>query len=186
MAHEKSAQFHIIECLLFVAGDPVAVSELARVLELSKTETYALLTEMETVYRADGRGIQLLVTEESAQLISNREFIDAVERLLQPQKTRSVSQSMLETLAVVAYRQPVTRADIEDVRGVRCEYAVSQLQKLGFIAAVGRRDTPGKPVLFGTTDKFLRHFGLHGVDELPDFAQFSDLAIREDAEEVPV
>lgn len=181
-----STQFHMIECLLFVAGDPVEIADLARVLEVSAEEMRTLLKEMEWTYRTEGRGIQLHVTDQTAQLISSREFIDAVEQLLQPEKTRSVSQSMLETLAVVAYRQPVTRADIEDVRGVRCEYAVSQLQKLGLIAAVGRRDTPGKPVLFGTTDKFLRQFGLHGVDELPDFSKFSELAIREDGEEIPV
>ena len=186
MEQQHSTQFHMIECLLFVAGDPVQITDLARVLELSAADTRTLLEEMEWTYRTEGRGIQLLVTEETVQLISSREFIDAVEKLLQPEKTRSVSQSMLETLAVVAYRQPVTRADIEDVRGVRCEYAVSQLQKLGLIEAVGRRDTPGKPVLFGTTDKFLRQFGLHGVGELPDFSRFSELAIREDAEDVPV
>ena len=186
MENEHRTQFHTIECLLFVAGDPVQIADLARVLEMSASDMRTLLSEMEWTYRSEGRGIQLLVTDQTAQLISNREFIDAVEQLLQPEKTRSVSQSMLETLAVVAYRQPVTRADIEDVRGVRCEYAVSQLQKLGLITPVGRRDTPGKPVLFGTTDKFLRQFGLHGVDELPDFSKFSELAIREEAEEVPV
>lgn len=93
---------------------------------------------------------------------------------------------MLETLAVVAYRQPVTRADIEAVRGVRCEYAVSQLQKLGLIAAVGRKDAVGKPTLFGTTDRFLRHFGLHSLEELPEFSRFSELSALAGAEELPV
>ena len=81
---------------------------------------------------------------------------------------------LLETLAIVAYRQPVTRADIEAVRGVRCEYAVTQLQKLGLIVQVGRRDTVGKPALFGTTDQFLRQFGLHSLEELPEFLRFSE------------
>ena len=128
---ERSTLYNTLECLLFVAGDPVPITELSRVLELSKPQMQALLTEMERSYREEGRGVQLLVTAETAQLVSSRDYIDAVERLLQPEKTRSVSQSMLETLAVVAYRQPVTRADIEAVRGVRCEYAVSQLQNSG-------------------------------------------------------
>lgn len=128
---ERRTLYNTLECLLFVAGDPVPITELSRVLELSKPQMQALLTEMERSYREEGRGVQLLVTAETAQLVSSRDYIDAVERLLQPEKTRSVSQSMLETLAVVAYRQPVTRADIEAVRGVRCEYAVSQLQNSG-------------------------------------------------------
>ena len=89
---------------------------------------------------------------------------------------------MLETLAIVAYRQPVTRSEIEAVRGVRCEYAVSQLQKLGLIEPVGRRDTVGKPVLLGTTDKFLRKFGLHSLEELPEFSRFSQLEQLEETD----
>lgn len=183
---ERRTLYNTLECLLFVAGDPVPITELSRVLELSKPQMQALLTEMERSYREEGRGVQLLVTAETAQLVSSRDYIDAVERLLQPEKTRSVSQSMLETLAVVAYRQPVTRADIEAVRGVRCEYAVSQLQKLGLIAACGHKDTPGRPVLFGTTDKFLRQFGLHSLEELPEFSEFSGITDTPDLQEVPV
>ena len=99
---ERSTLYNTLECLLFVAGDPVPITELSRVLELSKPQMQALLTEMERSYREEGRGVQLLVTAETAQLVSSRDYIDAVERLLQPEKTRSVSQSMLETLAVVA------------------------------------------------------------------------------------
>lgn len=170
---ERERLFDRIECMLFVAGDPVPVTEIARVLELPEKEARALLTEMERSYREAGRGLRPLITEETAQLISNPDYVRDIEELLQPERTRSVSQSMLETLAIVAYRQPVTRADIETVRGVRCEYAVTQLQKLGLIVQVGRRDTVGKPALFGTTDRFLRQFGLHSLEELPEFLRFS-------------
>lgn len=170
---ERERLFDRIECMLFVAGDPVPVTEIARVLELPEKEARALLTEMERSYREAGRGLRPLITEETAQLISNPDYVRDIEELLQPERTRSVSQSMLETLAIVAYRQPVTRADIEAVRGVRCEYAVTQLQKLGLIVQVGRRDTVGKPALFGTTDRFLRQFGLHSLEELPEFLRFS-------------
>lgn len=171
---EKKWLYDRVECMLFVAGDPVPVTELARVLELPEQETRMLLMDMERDYREAGRGLWPLVTEETAQLVSNPDYVQDVEELLQPERTKSVSQSMLETLAIVAYRQPVTRADIEAVRGVRCEYAVTQLQKLGLIVQVGRRDTVGKPALFGTTDQFLRQFGLHSLEELPEFLRFSE------------
>ena len=157
----------ITECLLFVAGEPVLITEIARVLETDEATTRTLLYEMETAYRDEGRGICLLVTDDTAQLVSNRDYIHYVEALLQPEQTKNVSQSILETLAVVAYRQPVTRAEVEAVRGVRCEYTIGQLQKLGLIAAVGRKDVIGMPMLYATTDTFLRKFGLHNLSELP-------------------
>ena len=157
----------IVECLLFVAGEPVLITEIARVLELDEAATKTLLYEMETTYRDEGRGVCLLATDDTAQLISNRDYIGYVEALLQPEQKRNVSQSILETLAVVAYKQPVTRAEIESVRGVRCEYAIGQLQKLDLIAAVGRKDVIGKPMLYATTDTFLHKFGLHSLAELP-------------------
>ena len=160
-------QASIVECLLFVAGEPVLITEIARVLELDEAATKTLLYEMETTYRDEVRGICLMTTDDTAQLVSNRDYIAYVEALLQPEQKRSVSQSILETLAVIAYKQPCTRAEVEAVRGVRCEYAVGQLQKLGLIAAVGRKDVIGKPMLYATTDTFLHKFGLHNLSELP-------------------
>jgi segregation and condensation protein B len=140
MEKKKAA---IVECLLFVAGEPVLITEIARVLEQDEASVKALLFEMEMTYREEGRGICLMTTDDTAQLVSNRDYISYVETLLQPEQKKSVSQSIMETLAVIAYKQPVTRAEIESIRGVRCEYAVSQLQKLGLIAAVGRKDVIG-------------------------------------------
>lgn len=176
---------HIAECLLFVAGEPVAITELARVLELSVGETRLLLGNMEDARRDAGAGIGLLVTRDTAQLVSNRRYFDKVEALLQPDEKRSVSQSLMETLAVIAYRQPVTRADVENVRGVRCDYAVTQLLKMGLIVEVGRRDTLGHPTLFGTTDRFLHRFGIHSVEEMPDYSRFSN-PIAEETEQLDV
>ena len=177
---------HKIECMLFVAGDPVAIAELARVLDLSTPKTRTLLSEMEYSYRVEGRGVQLLVTHDTAQLVSNRDYIEEVKQLVNPDETKNVSQSLLETLAVIAYRQPVTRADVERVRGVRCDYAVTQLQKLGLIVEVGRKDVVGHPTLFGTTDKFLRQFGIHAVDEMPNFLHYSQEIFEDSSEEIPV
>lgn len=171
--------------MLFVAGDPVAITELARVLDCSLAVAKGALSEMEQLYRSEGRGIQLLVTADTAQLVSNRDYIEDVKRLINPDETKSVSQSLLETLAVVAYRQPVTRSDVERVRGVRCDYAVTQLIKLGLIVEVGRKDVVGHPALFGTTDKFLRQFGIHCVDEMPDFPLYSHDILEDAGEEIP-
>ncbi|MEZ4509240.1 MAG: SMC-Scp complex subunit ScpB [Eubacteriales bacterium] len=98
--------WHKIECMLFVAGDPVAITELARVLDHSMQKMRASLSEMEYSYQVEGRGVQLLVTNDTAQLVSNRDYIEEVKQLINPDETKSVSQSLLETLAVIAYRQP--------------------------------------------------------------------------------
>ncbi len=163
-----------IECMLFVAGDAVPVIELQRVLGLTDIELKPVLYDMEKAYQAKPRGICLLLTEETAQLCSNRAYSEYVEQLIQPAQSRTFSQSLLETLAVVAYRQPATRADVENVRGVRCEYAVSQLVKLNMIEVVGRKEAIGRPVLYATTDAFLRQFGLHAVTELPNYEAYSE------------
>lgn len=183
---DRQRLWNTVECLLFVSGEPVPVAELSRVLGLSSADTRALLADMETLYREEERGVQLLVTSETAQLTSSRAYADAVEALIQPDETRNVSQSLLETLAIIAYRQPVTRADIERIRGVRCEYAVSQLQKLGLIVAVGRKDVVGKPMQFGTTDRFLRQFGIHSVEEMPEFLRYSAELPADEGSEITV
>lgn len=176
---EETALYGRVECMLFVAGDPVPLAEIARVLDCPRQRAAELLTRMEAAYRAAGRGVLPVVTEETAQLVSSEAYFADVEALLRPEEKRSVSQSLLETLAVIAYRQPATRADVENVRGVRCDYAVTQLAKMGLIAEVGRRDTVGRPAMFGTTDKFLRQFGIHSVAEMPDFARYSEAVAAE-------
>ena len=171
MVMEHSKMKSAIESILFVSGDPVPLVELRRVFQVTELELNGILTELAEDYQKGQRGIQLFLTEESAQMTSNPANASYVCELLQPTQTKSFSQAMMETLSVVAYRQPVTRADIEAVRGVRCEYAVSQLLKQGLIQDVGRKDTVGRPVLFATTDKFLHVFGLHTISELPRFQE---------------
>ncbi|MCR5808477.1 MAG: SMC-Scp complex subunit ScpB [Clostridiales bacterium] len=156
-----------IESVLFVTGEPMPKAEIARLFSLSPLELSAALTELESGYEANSRGIRLFSTNDTIQLVTNPEYNDWLIRLLAPPEEKNLSDSMMETLSVIAYRQPVTRADIEAVRGVRCEYAVSQLLKQGFIKELGRKEVVGRPMLFGTTDAFLRRFGLHSIDELP-------------------
>jgi segregation and condensation protein B len=171
---DQQKMFNIIECILFVAGEPVSAVELQRALDVTQIEIQSVLDNMEKRYREEGRGIQIYRTEETVQLVSNRDYAQVVEELLQPAQTKSFSQAMLETLSVIAYKQPVTRSDIEAIRGVRCDYSVAQLLKLNMIREVGRKDAVGRPMMFGTTDGFLRHFGLHTLKELPAFEEFLD------------
>ncbi len=163
-------RFGAIECILFVSGDPVSMVQLQRALAVTEIELNYLLRSMDALYREQKRGVLLYMTDDTVQLVSNREYAPLIEQMMQPVQEKSFSQAMLETLSVVAYRQPVTRADIENVRGVRCEYAVSQLLKLGMICELGRKNVLGRPMLFGTTDAFLRHFGLHSLSDLPPLA----------------
>lgn len=156
-----------IESVLFVAGEPVAISALCEGLEVDKAALLEALSRLEQAYTEGNRGLRLLYTDKTAQLTTAPENGEAVEKVLTPIRKRSVSASMMETLAVVAYKQPVTRGEIEEIRGVRCEYAVTQLQKLGLIAVSGRKDVPGRPLLFVTTDAFLHKFRLHSLEELP-------------------
>ncbi len=156
-----------IECILFVSGEPVSIVQLQRALDVTQMEIIHLLDTMEALYKNEERGILIYRTEETVQLVSNKKYADYVEELLQPAQSKTFSQAMLETLSIIAYRQPVTRAEIEAVRGVRCDYSVSQLLKLGLISELGRKDAVGRPMLFGTTDAFLRQFGISSVKDLP-------------------
>ena len=156
----QDERYSAIECILFVSGEPVSLVQLQRALDITGIEMNAIIHNMEKQYRQEERGIQLYITDDTVQLVSNKKYASYVEELLQPAQTKSFTQAMLETLSIVAYKQPVTRADIEAVRGVRCDYSVSQLLKLG-------------PMMFGTTDAFLRQFGLHSIEELPEYGAFA-------------
>lgn len=158
---------HVIEAILFVAGEPVDVKELQRALEVTEAETAQAIDRLESDYDYHRRGICLKRFGTHVQLSTRAEYAPYVERLLQPIQKQSLSQSAMETLAVVAYRQPVTRLEIEAVRGVKCDYSVQSLVHKGLIEEVGRKDTLGRPILYGTTDAFLAHFGLSSLDELP-------------------
>lgn len=158
---------HVIEAILFVAGEPVDRSEMRRALEVSEDELDQAVDALDSDYSFHRRGICLKRFGNHLQLSTRAEYAPYVERLLQPIQKQSLSQSAMETLAVVAYRQPVTRLEIEAVRGVKCDYSVQSLVNKGLIEPVGRKETLGRPMLYGTTDKFLSHFGLTALTDLP-------------------
>ena len=157
----------IIEAILFVSGEPVQLGAVARALEVTELEVSAAADELASDYDYNRRGICLKRFGSHIQLSTRPDYAPQIEKLLQPIQKQSLSQAALETLAVVAYKQPVTRLDIEAVRGVKCDYSVQSLMNKGLIEEVGRKETLGRPILYGTTDAFLSHFGRTSLEDLP-------------------
>lgn len=162
----------IIEAILFVSGEPVQLGAVARALEVTELEVSAAADELASDYDYNRRGICLKRFGSHIQLSTRPDYAPQIEKLLQPIQKQSLSQAALETLAVVAYKQPVTRLDIEAVRGVKCDYSVQSLMNKGLIEEVGRKETLGRPILYGTTDAFLSHFGLTSLEDLPQPPEF--------------
>ncbi len=158
---------NIIESILFVSGSQVAITDIAEKLEVTDKDVLSAAKVLQEKY-SENSGIQLLIFNKKLQFCSNPNYADEVSSVLNPIKERELSKSMLEVAAIIAYKQPVTRIDLEEIRG-NSEYAVQKLLELGVIEPVGRKDAVGKPVLFGTTDKFLKRFQISSLDELPDY-----------------
>ena len=156
-----------IEAILYVAGEAVPIKELARALNIGMDELNHELDRMKDVYDFEQRGFMIKRFGNQVQLGTRALYAQDVIRLLQPVQQQSLSQAAMETLAVIAYKQPVTRAEIEAVRGVKCDYSLQSLTNKGLITEVGRKDTIGRPILFGTTDAFLSHFGIRDLEDLP-------------------
>ena len=171
---------HVIEAILFVAGEPVNVKDVQRALDVTEDETRQAIDALDSDYSFHRRGITLKRFGEHIQLSTRAEYAPYVERLLQPIQKQSLSQSALETLAIVAYRQPVTKLEMEAVRGVKCDYSVQSLVNKGLIEEVGRKEALGRPILYGTTDKFLSHFGLSSLEDLPKPPEENTEAEEED------
>lgn len=172
---ELAERVCIVEAILFVSGNAVEKSEICRAMDVSDQELEETLDALESGYDYDRRGLRLLRYGAHIQLATRPDYAPYVEKLLQPVQKQSLSQAIMETLAVIAYRQPVTKAEIELVRGVKCDYSVQSLQAKGLIEEVGRKEALGRPILYGTTDAFLRHFCISSLSELPqiDFTQLA-------------
>ena len=164
---DKREMMGAVEAILYVAGEPVEEEAIRMALGVTPMEIQDALEALSSAYEFDRRGIRLLRFGRSVQLSTRPEYAPYVERLLQPVQRQNLSQAAMETLAVIAYRQPATRGDVEAVRGVKCDYSVQSLLGKGLIEEAGKRDTLGRPTLFVTTDLFLRHFGIASLEELP-------------------
>ncbi len=163
----------IIECLLFVSREPLTVETLARILELPENKVRSLAEELITEYDRKQRGIEIRLVANGYQMYTRPEFAPYIERLYQPQQSSGLSKAALETLAIIAYKQPVTRAEVEAIRGVRIDSVLGTLVEKNLVRELGRKEGPGRPILFGTTPGFLRYFGLRDLSELPDPEEFA-------------
>ena len=155
----------------------MAVERLCLGLEVDRPTLDAVAQQLMDKYSYERRGLRLLRFGQHVQLATRPDYAKYVEKLLQPVQKQSLSQAVMETLAVIAYRQPVTKAEIELIRGVKCDYSVQMLVSRGLIEEVGRKEALGRPILYGTTDAFLRHFCLTSLADLPEI-DFSALADR--------
>ncbi len=163
--------YNIIESILFVSGKEVEESFIVDKLGISKKEFTEVVSELMTTYSGDS-GIHLLRFNKKLQFCSNPTYSKDVESVLNPIRERELTNALLETLAIIAYKQPITRLEIEEIRGVDSTYSVQSLLKLGLIEAVGRKETIGKPMLFATNDEFLKRFNLTEITDLPEYEEF--------------
>ena len=159
---------NVIESVVFVAGEPVLVSDLCLKFDVKPKEIEKAVNNLKKKYD-EKSGIQVLFFNNKIQFSSNPKYVDFVTAVLNPIRQRNLTKATLETIAIVAYKQPVTRLEIEEIRGVNSDYAINVLLEHKLIEIVGRKDTVGKPSLFGTTDEFLKRFDISSVSELPKY-----------------
>lgn len=163
-----------IEAMLFAAGEPVELTRIAEILDVDAEEAMKMMAHLSAQYEERASGICLVQMEQKYQLCTRTEFSGEIRRLLEVRRNAPLSQAAFEVLAIVAYNQPVTRSFIEQVRGVDSSGSVSGLVEKGLIEEKGRLDLPGRPLVYGTTDRFLRCFGLTSLDELPELPEHLD------------
>lgn len=156
-----------IEAILFVAGEAVEITDLAKALQVEVKDAEKAISLLRDRYSFSQSGFDMRRFGSKVQLATRALYAEDIVHMLQPVQKQSLSQAVMETLAVVAYRQPVTKAEIEQIRGVKCDYSVQSLMHKELICEVGRKDTLGRPILYGTTDAFLSHFGITSLEELP-------------------
>ncbi|MCQ2546660.1 MAG: SMC-Scp complex subunit ScpB [Clostridia bacterium] len=173
-----------IESMMFVWGEPLSIKDIADIFNVDKKDIYECCKQLQEEYEQEGRGIVIREVNKSFQFVTRKENLDYIERLCTPVRRRRLSQSALETLAIVAYKQPVTKGEIEAIRGIRCDRVMEGLMAKNLVAQIGRAETVGRPMLYGTTDEFLKQFEFESLKDLPPIEDIEG-AIFED-EEPPV
>lgn len=174
----------VLEAILFTMGEAVEVSRLAEALEAKEKEVRRQLAIMQEHYQSSERGIALIWLEDSVQLCTKPEMYEYLIRIAKTPRKMTLTETVLETLSIIAYKQPVTRAEIERIRGVSCDHAINRLLEYDLICELGRMDAPGRPLLFGTTEQFLRCFGVKSIEELPEInpVQVEEFKLQAEAE----
>lgn len=164
---EEKKQEAIIEAILFTVGESVELEKLAAVLELDKEKTKTLVEHLWKRYESDTCGMKIIELDGAYQMCTKAEYYEYLIKIAKQPKKRVLTDVLLETLSIIAYKQPITKAEVEKIRGVSSDHAVNKLVEYNLVCELGRLDAPGRPMLFGTTEEFLRSFGVESVDELP-------------------
>ena len=170
------------ESMLFVWGQPLPAKDAAEIFDISEQEAIGCFEELQAEYEQEGRGIRIRRVGKSFQFVTHGENETFVRRLCTPVKIKKLSQAALEVLAIIAYKQPVTKGEIDSIRGIRCDRVVEGLLKKGLIRDMGRSEAVGRPVLYGTTEEFLKHFGFSSLKELPDIEDIEGIMGVDDDE----
>lgn len=173
-----------IEAILFTMGDSVELEKIAQAIDKDIETTKNIIDNMMERYNKEESGIKLIELEQSYQLCTKQEYYEYITKIAtQPQKY-ILSDVLLETLSIIAYRQPITKPEIDKIRGVKCDHAVNKLVEYNLVCEVGRLDAPGRPLMFGTTEEFLRAFGVTSIGELPkiDEEQLEDFKMQAEEE----
>ena len=172
-----------IEAILFAMGGSVELPRIARAIGVDEKTTGRIIRNMMDRYQEENRGIQIIELENSFQMCTKKEYYQYLINIaLHPQKP-ALSDVMLETLSIIAYKQPVTKAEIEKIRGVKSDHAVNKLVEYNLVKELGRLDAPGRPILFGTTEEFLRRFSNQSIEDLPSMQPEQVETFKEEAEE---
>ncbi len=170
-----------MESMMFTWGEPLEAKMAADVFNITKEEAYECFKELQAEYEQEGRGIVIREVNKAFQFATREENADYVRRLCTPVKAKKLSQSALEVLAIIAYKQPVTKGEMEAIRGIKCDRVVEGLMNKNLIEEVGRSSAIGRPILYGTTDTFLKNFGFTSLKELPDIEDIGSV-INDDIE----
>lgn len=173
----------VIEAVLFAMGDSVELSKLNHVLEIPENEIREVIARMNDQYKKEDRGIYIVELEDAVQLCTKPELYEYLIKIAKAPRKYILSDTLLETLSIIAYKQPVTRLEVEKIRGVSCDHAVNRLLEFNLIQELGRLDAPGRPLLFGTTEEFLRTFGVKSLGDLPILNSDQIEDFRKQAEE---
>ena len=171
MLEEKEIKA-IIEALLFIWGDPLSLKDISNILEISEKKVEDILKEMMDDFDFNRRGIKIMRTKNNYQLCTRPEHYSWISKLSQQKDSKSLSTAALETLSIIAYRQPITKNEIDAVRGVKSDRVIETLINKDLIEEKGRLERTGRPIVYGTTDEFLRYFGLESLSDLPELKEF--------------
>lgn len=179
-ASKKSRCFSIIEALLFVSGEALNIKNIASIIECNEEYTVDLLKELRLKYEEEERGIILIDTNDEYMLATKSENSEYIHKLLKTNSRQSLSKAALETLAIIVYRQPITRIQVDEIRGVKSDKAFQTLLERNLIKESGRKKVPGRPIMYVTTEEFLKNFGLENLEAMPSLEEFLDRELEEE------